>query len=413
MSGFQAPKGTSDVLPAQEAVRSRIEEAARGIFARAGYGRIETPVFEDTELFERGVGDSTDIVQKQMFTFEDQGGRSVTLRPEGTAPVCRAYAEHGMHKLAQPVRLWYQGPFFRYEAPQAGRFRQFFQIGAEAIGSDSPLVDAELIMLLDELLRALEVPGVELLLSSLGSLEARAAYREELVAYLHEHENDLGKDARARIDSNPLRVFDSEDPGTRAVMSGAPTMLDRLEGADAEHFGEVRALLDQAGVSYTLDGTLVRGLDYYTRTVFEFTCDRLGAQSGLGGGGRYDGLIELLGGPATPAAGWAAGIERIALALGDTAGQQPERDAFVAVSDPSEAGRAMALVTELRHAGLSVELDMAGRGLKGQLKQADRVGARYTVILDADSVQLRDMSSGEQREVDPAALAEQIGTGGN
>ena len=404
---YQVPRGTFDVLPDQEPIRERIESAAKAIFDRAGYGRIETPAFEDTELFERGVGEATDIVRKEMFTFTDHGGRSVTLRPEGTAPICRAYVEHGMHKLAQPVRLWYAGPFFRYEAPQAGRFRQFNQIGAEAIGSGSPLVDAELIILLDDLLAELGVPGVRLLLSSLGSPEPRAAYREELKAYLRGRESELARDVRERIDANPLRAFDSGDEGTQAVMAEAPTMLDRLEGEDAEHFAEVKRLLDDAGVSYELDAGLVRGLDYYTRTVFEFTCDELGAQSGIGGGGRYDGLVEQLGGPPTPANGWAAGIERIVLALGD--GPEPEpRDVFVAAPE-GQRERALALVTELRRAGLRAELDLGGRGMKGQMKQADRVRARHAVILDEDgTVALRDMDSGEQREVDPARVAEEI-----
>jgi histidyl-tRNA synthetase len=403
---LQAPRGTFDILPSEEAVRTRIERVARDLFARAGYGRIETPVFEDTELFVRGVGEATDIVRKEMFTFEDQGGRSVTLRPEATAPICRAYVEHGMYKLPQPVKLWCAGPFFRYEAPQAGRFRQFNQLDAEVIGSDSPLVDAELIMLLDDLLSELGVPGVHLRLSSLGSPASRVAYRDELKGYLRSRESELAREVRERIDANPLRAFDSDDEGTRAVMAEAPTMLERLDGEDAEHFAEVRRLLDDAGVSYALDGTLVRGLDYYTRTVFEFTCDRLGAQSGIGGGGRYDGLVEQLGGPATPANGWAAGVERIVLAL-DEAEPAPESDVFVAASD-DQRDQALALVTTLRRAGLRAELDLAGRSMKGQMRQADRVGARHAVILEDGRAALRDMSSGEQRAVDPGRVAEDL-----
>jgi histidyl-tRNA synthetase len=408
---FQAPRGTFDILPAEEAVRERIERTARDLFGRAGYGRIETPAFEDTELFARSVGGSTDIVRKEMFTFEDHGGRSVTLRPEGTAAICRAYLEHGMHTLPQPVRLWHLGPFFRYEAPQAGRFREFNQIGAEAIGSDSPLVDAEQIMLLDDLLRELEVPGTRLRLSSLGSIDARIAYREELREYLSAHESELTKEVRERIDENPLRAFDSDHEGTRAVMAEAPTMLDRLAGEDAEHFAEVRRLLDQAGVGYELDGTLVRGLDYYTRTVFEFTCDRLGAQSGIGGGGRYDGLIEQLGGSPTPGSGWAVGVERIILALGEPEAERSS-DVFVAAAD-GQRERALTIVTELRRTGLRAELDLAGRGMKGQMKQADRVGARHAVILDKDgAATLRDMRTGDQREVDPSRVAEEIAAAG-
>jgi histidyl-tRNA synthetase len=408
-SKYQAPRGTFDVLPADGHLRRRVEATAGEIFARAGYEPIATPAFEDTELFERGVGRSTDIVRKEMFTFEDKGGRSITLRPEGTAPICRAYLEHGMHKLAQPVKLSYVGPFFRHERPQAGRYRQFHQLGVEAIGTDSPLADAEVIMLLSDLLTELGVPGVELRLGSLGSPQARNDYLEELKAHLRAHEAELSKDVRERIEINPLRAFDADDEGTRGVMASAPTIVERLEGEDAEHFAEVRALLEAAGIPFEIDPTLVRGLDYYTRTIFSFVCDELGAQSEVGGGGRYDGLIEQLGGPPTPAIGWAAGIERILLALGE-AEQAVGRDAFLAVADPGQQRRALALASELRRAGLTAELDLAGRGLKGQLKHADRIGARRVLILEADgSAQLRDMQSGEQHPVDPSGLVEAIG----
>jgi len=406
----QAPKGTFDVLPADEAARATVSGAARERLRAAGYARIETPIFEDTGLFERGVGESTDIVRKEMFTFDDQGGRSVTLRPEGTAPICRAYIEHGMHRLPQPVKLAYEGPFFRYERPQEGRFREFNQIGAEAIGSASPLVDAELIILLDRILTDVGIPDAELLLSSLGSPEARADYRDELRGFLRDHESDLSDEVRERIDSNPMRAFDSDHAGTRAVMENAPQMLDRLGGEDAEHFAAVRELLDEAGVAYTLDGSLVRGLDYYNRTVFEFTCGRLGAQSGLGGGGRYDGLVELLGGPATPAVGWAAGVERILLAM-ETRPEPETIDVFVVTGGDRAA--ASALVRRLRDDGLAADLDLAERSFKGQMKQADRSGARHALILEGDgTAKLRDMSSGDQRDVDPGAIAAELGGGG-
>ncbi|HET7455449.1 MAG TPA: histidine--tRNA ligase [Solirubrobacterales bacterium] len=410
-SKFQAPRGTFDILPEAGRARRRLEAAAATVFARAGYESIATPVFEDTDLFERGVGQSTDIVRKEMFTFEDKGGRSLTLRPEGTASVCRAYLEHGMQKLGQPVKLFYLGPFFRHERPQAGRYRQFHQLGIECIGTDSPLADAEVIMLLSDLLGELGVPGVELRLGSLGSFEARRAYLEDLKAHLHAHEGELSKDVRERIDINPLRAFDSDDEGTRGVMASAPMIVERLEGEDAEHFAEVRGLLDAAGIDYVIDPTLVRGLDYYTRTIFSFVCDRLGAQSEIGGGGRYDGLIEQLGGAPTPAVGFAAGIERILLALDEEVAGEG-RDVFVAVADPGQRQRAMALASELRHAGISIEVDLAGRSLKGQLKHANRIGARRVLILEADgSAQLRDMESGEQRAVDPGNLVEEM-TGG-
>jgi len=406
----QAPKGTFDVLPADEAARATVSGAARERLRAAGYARIETPIFEDTGLFERGVGESTDIVRKEMFTFDDQGGRSVTLRPEGTAPICRAYIEHGMHRLPQPVKLAYEGPFFRYERPQEGRFREFNHIGAEAIGSASPLVDAELIILLDRILTDVGIPDAELLLSSLGSPEARADYRDELRGFLRDHESDLSDEVRERIDSNPMRAFDSDHAGTRTVMENAPQMLDRLGGEDAEHFAAVRELLDEAGVAYTLDGSLVRGLDYYNRTVFEFTCDRLGAQSGLGGGGRYDGLVELLGGPATPAVGWAAGVERILLAM-ETRPEPETIDVFVVTGGDRAA--ASALVRRLRDDGLAADLDLAERSFKGQMKQADRSGARHALILEGDgTAKLRDMSSGDQRDVDPGAIAAELGGGG-
>src|ERR1700710_554845 len=329
---FQAPRGTFDVLPAPMRARAHIQAVAAGIFERAGYETIQTPTFEHTDLFERGVGKSTDIVRKEMFTFEDKGERSLTLRPEGTAPICRAYLEHGMHKLAQPVKLSYVGPFFRHERPQAGRSRQFHQLGLEAIGSDSPLADAEVIMLLSDLLGELGVPGVVLRLGSLGSLDARAEYLEELKAHLHRHEGDVTADVRDRIDINPLRAFDSDDEGVQRA--SAATMLEARSGEDAEHFAEVRALLDAAGIAYELDPTLVRGIDYYTRTIFSFVCDALGGQSETGGGGRYDGLIEQLGGPATPAVGWAAGIERILLALDEEEPGGGGRGGVVAIAGP-------------------------------------------------------------------------------
>jgi histidyl-tRNA synthetase len=407
-SKYQAPRGTFDVLPEQARARARVERAATDVFGRAGYEPIATPVFEDTDLFERGVGQSTDIVRKEMFTFEDKGGRSLTLRPEGTASICRAYLEHGMQKLAQPVKLFYLGPFFRHERPQAGRYRQFHQLGVECIGTDSPLADAEVIMLLSDLLGDLGVPGVELRLGSLGSFEARRAYLEDLKAHLHAHEGELSKDVRERIDINPLRAFDADDEGTRGVMASAPAIVERLEGEDAEHFAEVRALLDAAGIAYVVDPTLVRGLDYYTRTIFSFVCDRLGAQSEIGGGGRYDGLIEQLGGAPTPAVGFAAGIERILLAL-DEEVSAVGRDFFIAINSPSQRQQAWRLAVTLRTAGVSAEVDLAARGLKGQLKHANRIGARRVLILEADgSAQVRDMETGEQRAADPGNLVEEM-----
>jgi histidyl-tRNA synthetase len=406
---FKAPRGTFDILPEGAPVRRRIEEVSRRILETAGYERIEVPIFEDTDLFARGVGESTDIVQKQMFTFEDQGGRSLTLRPEATASVCRAYLEHGLQKLAQPVKLWTDGPFFRHERPQAGRFRQFAQIDAEVIGSDSPLVDAELILLASDIIAELEVEGVTLKLGSLGTPAARAAYLDELRGYLRANEGELSDEVRGRIDANPLRAFDADHEGTRQVMAEAPRLLDRLDTEDAEHFAAVRAQLDRNGVAYEIDPTLVRGLDYYTRTVFEFDCERLGAQSGIGGGGRYDGLIELIGGPPTAACGWALGVDRIALALEATDEAERGRDGVFVVAEGDHRDSALALVTELRRAGIRADLDLGDRAVKGQMKQADRIGARHALILGGDGkATLRDMSSGEERQIDPATVAETL-----
>ena len=398
MTKLTAPKGTFDVLPEQQAARDRVARAARKVLEGAGYRRVETPTFEATELFARGVGASTDIVQKEMYTFDDGGGRSITLRPEGTAPVCRAYVEHGMHKLPQPVKLWYLSSFFRAEKPQAGRFRQFWQVGAEAIGSDDPAVDAESIVLLRDLLDDLGVEGVRLRLGSLGTPETRARYREHLAGHLREHADQLSGEVRERIDLNPLRAFDSDHPGTQAVMQDAPKLLDELTDEDAEHFAEVRRLLDVAEVAYEVDPALVRGLDYYTRTVFEFTSDALGAQSGVGGGGRYDGLVEQLGGPATPGMGWAAGVERMLLAAGDERTSEPPVDLFVSY-EPDDRVAAFEVSMDARRAGMTAQMELAGRSLKGQRKQADRVGARWLAVLGHDGARLRDMQTGDEIDV--------------
>jgi histidyl-tRNA synthetase len=391
----------SDVLGEQAPARATLEERAKAILEGAGYERIETPVLEATELFARGVGASTDIVQKEMFTLDDGGGRSLTLRPEGTAPVCRAYVEHGMHKRKQPVKLWYLSSFFRHERAQAGRYRQFWQVGAEAIGSEDPAVDAESIVLLATLLDEIRVTDVRLRLSSLGSAASRSEYRERLQTHLRAHEASLSEDVRERIELNPLRAFDSEHPGTVRVMETAPRLLEHLGRDDAEHFAEVRALLDTANVPYEVDSTLVRGLDYYTRTVFEFTSDALGAQSGVGGGGRYDGLVERLGGPPTPGMGWAAGVERIMLAGESPSVAASPVDLFVALDGPDADVRktAFGLLAEARSAGLTAQMELAGRSLKGQLGYADALGARYVAIVGAGETVLKDMQDGGQERI--------------
>jgi histidyl-tRNA synthetase len=396
---LQVPRGTFDVLGDDALARDVLAATAKAILERAGYARIETPTFEATELFARGVGEATDIVQKEMYTFPSAGGESLTLRPEGTAPVCRAYMEHGMHKQPQPVKLWYLSSFFRAERPQKGRFRQFWQVGAEAIGSADPAVDAELIVLQAELLEALGVQGVKLRIGSLGQPESRAAYREELQGYLRANEDRLSEEVRERIDLNPLRAFDADHPGTRAVMVDAPLLIDRLTPEDAEHFATVRELLDAAGLVYEVDPTLVRGLDYYTRTLFEFTSDALGAQSAVGGGGRYDGLIAQLGGPPTPGCGWASGVERMLLAAQAPAVAPPAVELYVAAAGEAHRTAAFKLADDARRAGHAVRLELAGRSIKGVFKQAGRLGARYVAVLDDEGVALKDMEAGEQRTV--------------
>jgi histidyl-tRNA synthetase len=406
VSRLTAPRGTFDILPEQARIRAEVERTARELLEAAGYGRIETPTFEATELFARGVGEATDIVQKEMYSFDDGGGRSLTLRPEGTAPVCRAYVEHGMHKLPQPVRLYYLSSFFRAERPQAGRYRQFWQLGIEALGSVDPAVDAETIALLATILARLGVSDVRLRLSSLGSPATRAAYREDLGAYLRAHVDALAPAVRERIELNPLRAFDSDDPGTREVMAGAPRLLDRLDADDAAHFAAVRELLDRAGVAHEIDSTLVRGLDYYTRTLFEFTSDALGAQSGVAGGGRYDGLIEQLGGPPTPGIGWAAGIERILMASPERPAAPPALDLYVAFEHAR--ADAFATLTDARAAGLAAQMELAGRSLKGQLKQAERLGARFVAVVEGESVRLRDLRAGTEETMPRAALVDRL-----
>jgi histidyl-tRNA synthetase len=416
----QAPRGTFDVLPEEGARRERlIAQVAAPLMAENGFGEIATPVFEDTALFARGVGESTDVVQKEMYSFEDQGGRSLTLRPEGTASVCRAYVEHGMHKLPQPVKLWYHGPFFRQEAPQAGRFRQFSQIGAETLGADSPLVDAESIALLNLLLVGAGVKGLKLRIGSLGSPDERRAYSHTLRAFLRANESQLAKEVVERIDLNPLRAFDAKDPGTRAVMMRAPLLMDVISRDGRERFNEVLRLLTAAGVSFDVDPMLVRGLDYYTDTVFEFTAEGLGAQAAVAGGGRYDGLIETLGGPPTPGFGWAAGIERM-LASAEQAESEPKAAAFIALDAGADAAAALHLAVQLRaRLRAPVEVELAERALRSQLKQAARIGARNVVIFGGGRGQydaaVKNMETGTQQELSDleaatfvAAIAEQL-----
>ena len=410
MSAPRAPKGTYDLLPDEAARRDAMVSTAARLFAAYGYRRIVTPEFEETGLFERGVGEATDIVRKEMYTFVDKGERSLTLRPEGTAPICRAYVEHGLHKWPQPVKVWYYCPMFRYERPQAGRYREHYQFGVEAIGSAGPAVDAEVIALLAALFAELGVEGARLNMNSMGDPACRPAYVDKLRGYLRGREGELCGDCLERLDLNPLRTFDCKVESCRAVLDEAPRIIDHLCADCREHFDAVLELVKRAGLEPHLDFRLVRGLDYYTRTTFEFNSDRLGAQSGVGGGGRYDGLIEQIGGAPTPGVGWGSGLERIALAMRDQPLPPSAPDVYVVSFSDGARAAAFGVAQELRGAGLAAELDLAGRSPKGQLKQAGRSGAKLAVLLGLDElgaglVRLRTMAGGGEEDLAAAGLA--------
>ena len=383
---FEAPRGTHDILPTEQPAWDHVVETAEDVCRLYGYRRIQTPGFEDTSVFARTSGQGSDVVQKEMYTFEDRAGRSLTLRPEGTAPIVRAYLEHGMHRDPQPAKLYTIAPMYRYSAPQRGRFREHWQLSVEAIGSDDPAVDAELIKLYDEILRRLGIERYELLLNSIGDHDCRPAYVEQLSAWLDEHDADLDDDARAKRATSPLRVFDTKSEDVRRALEGAPTIADALCAACREHFDEVRRYLDAYGVSYTLVPTLVRGLDYYTRTTFEFVDEAIGAQSSICGGGRYDHLAEALDGRPTPGIGFGAGIERLLLSLeGTTSPDEQGIDVFFVLEEGADRVAALAALMELRTAGLACDADYAGRSRKGQLTQASRLGAKNVVVVGADT----------------------------
>lgn len=415
---WRAPKGTNDILPPGSREWALILQLAQSCFASAGYEPVETPMFEHTEVFERGVGEGTEVVDKQMYTFTDQGGRSLTLRPEGTAPVVRAVLEHNLHRGPLPVKLCYGGAFFRQERPQKGRYRQFFQVGIEAIGSDSPLVDVEVI---EVGTRFLQTVGVEptLLLNSIGHVDpsCRGAYLATLVEWLKAHEGELAPADRQRVNTNPLRTFDSKENKTVGAMKAAPLITEHLCDECRAHFETVQELLGTLGVGFRLEPRLVRGLDYYTQTAFEFVAGGLGSQNAVGGGGRYDGLSESLGGPPLPGIGFALGVDRILLASSGqmTRGTQPHRVYVVALGDRA-AREALKVTTDLRIHGIQAQLDLMGRGMKGQMKDADRTGARWAVILGDDElavgeVTVRDLESGYQQRItsETHALAKHLG----
>ena len=389
---IKAPRGTYDVLPDEQPLWQRVVRTAEEVCALYGYRRIQTPAFEETDLFQRTSGAGSDIVQKEMYTFEDQGGRSMTLRPEGTAPIARAYLEHGLHRAPQPVKTYMIASMYRYATPQKGRYREHYQWSVEAIGSDDPALDAELIQLYVEFLRRLGVEGYRIDLNSIGDRECRPAYVERLETWLDEHEDVLDADARQKRATSPLRVFDVKDERVRAALAEAPKIGESLCAACAEHFAEVRHYLDAYGVLYGVEPTLVRGLDYYTRTAFEFQGEALsGAQGALVGGGRYDYLVEQLGGPPTPGIGFGAGIERLRIQLEDEGfeSEPPSLDVFFAFEEESRRAEILPLIAELRRAGRAVDTDYARRSLKGQLTQAQRSGAATTVIVKSDGFTVR------------------------
>jgi len=408
---FEAPRGTHDILPSEQPLWRLVTGEVDRLCSLYGYRPIATPVFEDTALFERTSGEGSDVVHKEMYTFEDKGGRSLTLRPEATAPIARAYLEHGMHRDAQPVKLYTLGTFYRYSAPQRGRYREFWQLSVEAIGSDDPAVDAEVIQLYDELLARLGITNYTLLLNSIGDASCRPAYLERLTAWLDEHEDVLDDEAKQKRATSPLRVFDVKSERVLGALADAPKIGDSLCDECRVHFEAVQAHLENYGVEFELAPTLVRGLDYYTRTAFEFVDEAIGAQSTLCGGGRYDGLIEQIGGKATPGIGFGAGIERLLLSLEATGieAAPEEIDVFVAVQEAEAKPRALPLVQELRRRGLRADLDYAGRSLKGQLTQAGRLGAKAIVEWGPERSTLRRQGQPDE-EVPTAELAERLRT---
>ncbi|MEU9415724.1 histidine--tRNA ligase [Streptomyces sp. NPDC051000] len=412
MSTFQAPKGTYDLLPPRSATFLAVREAISGPLRNSGYGYVETPGFENVELFSRGVGESTDIVSKEMYTLTTKGGDQLALRPEGTASVLRAALQGNLHKAGLlPVKLWYSGSYYRYERQQAGRYRHFSQVGAEAIGSEDPALDAELIILADQAYRTLGLRNFRVLLNSLGDKECRPVYREALQTFLRGLDLDAETVRRAEI--NPLRVLDDKREDVQKQLVGAPMLRDYLCDACKAYHEEVRALVTAAGVAFEDDEKLVRGLDYYTRTTFEFVHDGLGSQSAVGGGGRYDGLSEMIGGPSLPSVGWALGVDRTVLAL-EAEGVTldiPAATSVFGVALGEEARRVLfGKVTELRRAGVAADFAFGGKGLKGAMKDANRSGARFAAVLGERDlaegvVQLKDMQSGEQG---PVALTDLV-----
>jgi histidyl-tRNA synthetase len=412
-NSVQAIRGMNDLLPDTVAYWQWVEDVARDVMDAYGYREMRLPLLEKTELFKRSIGEVTDIVEKEMYTFDDRNGDSLTLRPEGTASCVRAAIESGMlHN--QVHRLWYAGPMFRHERPQKGRYRQFHQIGAETFGMEGPDIDAEIILLTARLWQALGIDGLRLEINSLGTVETRNAHRKELVAYLHDHYDALDEDSKRRLEQNPLRILDSKNPEVQKIVASAPSLLDHLSDESRDHFERLQSYLDDAGVEYVVNPCLVRGLDYYSRTVFEWITTELGAQGTVCAGGRYDGLVEQLGGKPTPAAGFALGMERLVELV---QAQNPDAvestiDAYLVCLGDAAQARGIQLAEQLRSQGVNIICHCGGGSMKSQVKKADKSGARYAVILGDDEIQAGEAGvkflreTGEQQQVMFDALAD-------
>jgi len=408
---IQALRGTRDILPEEVGYWQFIEATVREILGRAVYQEIRAPIFEQTDLFERGIGEATDVVGKEMYTFSSRGGnKSITLRPEGTAGVVRAYIQNKLHAQGGVQRLWYTGPMFRYERPQAGRQRQFHQVGLELLGCDAPRADAEVIALATNILQTLGLKNLELDINSVGNGEDRANYRQALVSYLEPYKDDLDEDSKDRLTRNPLRILDSKDPKTQEIASNAPKITEHLSNTSKKHFDTVLQLLTDLKIEYQINHCLVRGLDYYTHTAFEIKSDDLGAQATVCGGGRYDGLVKELGGPETQAVGWAIGMERLVLLL-QQLDSRPLNSPDLYIVSRGEAAEAQGLLLaqKLRDTGLGVELDLSGSAFGKQFKRADRSGAPACLVIgdaeaENDTVNLKWLASGEQQAIAQSEL---------
>ena len=411
-----APRGTKDILPDTVGEWTYVESKIRELCARYGFEEIRTPVFEHTELFHRGIGEGTDVVDKEMYTFKDRGDRSITLRPENTASAVRAYLQNKLYGDSSLVKLFYIGSMFRYDRPQAGRMREFHQFGVEALGEENPMVDAEVILTAVDFLKSLGLQDLRLSLNSVGCPHCRPKYREVLQDYFRNKLDDLCEDCKERFDRSPLRILDCKTDADKPYMADAPKITDCLCGECQEHFQKVQQYLSDAGIAFTLDPRLVRGLDYYTKTAFEIQYAPLGAQSAIAGGGRYDGLIEEIGGKPTPAVGFATGLERVLLAL-EKQNLLPEQkkhtDAYVVALGEAAQAPAFKLLTQLRHAGLKVGMDYAGRSMKAQMKQANKANARFALIIGEDEVKescvmLKDMEKSEQQKISFDTIIEKL-----